>query len=339
MRRSTVLTVLVVLAVSNGFAFAHESRPGYLELRQTGPETFNLVWKVPMRGDLRLGIYPKLPETCVLVTQPISYVADGALIERHTVRCPGGLTGQTIRIDGLTGTMTDVLVRLERLDGTTQVERLSPSSPSFVVAAAPNRIQVAGTYMNLGIAHILLGVDHLLFVACLIFLAGTGRRIFITITGFTLAHSLTLALSALNVVRLPVPPVEAAIALSIVFLAVEIARGHRDSLTYRWPIAVSATFGLLHGFGFATALRQIGLPEIEVPTALLFFNVGVEIGQLLFVFAIIGLAKLVWRVTKGSADKPQSTAVLAARVRIPVSYAIGIVASYWLTARLDEFWR
>lgn len=335
----TLFLAIAVLAGTNGFVLAHESRPGYLELRQIGPERFDMVWKVPMRGDLRLGIYPRLPEACVPVAEPISYVADGALIKRQSVHCPGGLTGQTIRIDGLSGTMTDVLVRLERLDGTTQIERLSPSSPSFVVEDAPNRIQVAGTYMSLGIEHILLGIDHLLFVACLIFLAGTGRRIFITITGFTLAHSLTLALSALNVVRLPVPPVEAAIALSIVFLAVEIARGRRDSLTYRWPMAVSATFGLLHGFGFATALRQIGLPEIEVPTALLFFNVGVEIGQLVFVFAIVVLAKLVWRVTKGASDNLRSTGALAARVRIPVSYAIGIVASYWLTARLDEFWR
>ena len=335
MRRASVLAVLVVLAGSTGVALAHEVRPGYLELRQTGPETFDLVWKVPMRGDLRLGIYPKLPETCVPVTQPISYEADGALIERQTVRCPCGLTGRTVTIDGLTSTMTDVLVRLERLDGTAQIARLSPAKPSFVVEAAPDRVQVAGTYLRLGIEHILLGIDHLLFVACLLLVAGGGRRLLLTITGFTVAHSVTLALSALELVRLPVPPIEAAIALSIVFIAVEIARGKKNSLTYRYPIAVSSSFGLLHGFGFAAVLREIGLPQNEIPTALLCFNVGVEIGQIAFVGVLLLLMYAIKPVLAMDVDGPVHAS--ASRIRVSAAYLIGSVASYWLIARLEAF--
>ena len=151
------------------------------------------------------------------------------------------------------------------------------------------------TYLVFGVEHILSGMDHLLFIACLIFIAGTWRRILVTITGFTIAHSLTLTLSALELIRLPVPPIEATIALSIVFLAREIALDRRDTLTWRYPIAVSAGFGLLHGLGFASALKDIGLPQTEIPAALLAFNVGVEIGQIMFVSSML---VVFWLITK-----------------------------------------
>src|SRR3990172_5755811 len=225
-------------------------------------------------------------------------MVNNAYTERWTVNWPGGLTGGTIHIAGLSGTMTDVLVRLERLDGTTQVTRLTPSAPSFVVEAAPRAMQVAATYLKLGVEHILGGIDHLLFVLALLILVNGTRRLIATVTAFTLAHSLTLAGATLGFVHVPGPPVEAAIALSIVFVAAEImhSRQGRAGLTERFPWVVAFTFGLLHGFGFAGALREVGLRQSAIPIALLFFNVGVELGQLLFiasVFAVIALARQV----------------------------------------------
>ncbi len=316
-------------------ANGHEVRPGYLDMRQTGAETYQVIWKVPMRGDLRLGLYLVLPDSCETTGPKTRYHAGGASIERQTVTCSGDLTGSTIRVDGLSGTMTDVIVRLERLDGTTQIARLSPSAPTFIVEAVPDRMQVAGTYLRLGIEHILLGIDHLLFVACLLLVAGSGRRLLVTITGFTLAHSVTLALSALELVRLPVPPVEAAIALSIVFLAVEIARGRKASLTFRYPIAVSSSFGLLHGFGFAAVLRGIGLPQNEIPTALLCFNIGVELGQVAFVGVLLLLLFAIRAVLMKNVNRPIHA--LAPWMRMPVAYVIGSVASYWLITRVGAF--
>ncbi len=193
-----------------------------------------------------------------------------------------------------------MLVRLERLDGTTQVTRLTPSAPSFVVEAAPRALQVARTYLVLGVEHILGGIDHLLFVLALLILVKGTRRLIATVTAFTVAHSLTLAGATLGFVHVPGPPVEAAIALSIVFVAAEIIHSRQGNagLTERFPWVVAFTFGLLHGFGFASALNEVGLPQAAIPVALLFFNVGVEIGQLLFiaaVFAVIALARRIAR--------------------------------------------
>ena len=337
-RRPILPLVVFILLGAVWAARAHEVRPGFLDLRQKGPETFDVLWKVPAKGDARLGIYPRLPDHCEEATPVSRARIGGAFTERWTVICRGGLVGGTVAIDGLSATLTDVLVRLERSDGTTGVARLTPSASSFIVEAAPSRLRVAGTYLRLGVEHILLGIDHLLFVACLLLLAGTGRRILITITGFTLAHSLTLALSALEWVRLPVPPVEAAIALSIVFLAVEIARGEKSSLTYRYPIAVSASFGLLHGFGFAAALREIGLPQTELPTALLFFNVGVEIGQVLFVLALIVVLLSLRKAVSRGTGRIRAPELLMAQLQTPACYVIGAVASYWLIERVSGFW-
>jgi hypothetical protein len=194
----------------------------------------------------------------------------------------------------------------------------------------------------LGVQHILEGVDHLLFVGCLLLVAGMGRKLVITITGFTLAHSVTLALATLDIVRIPVPPVEAVIALSIVFLAREIARPGRDSLTYRYPVAVSMSFGLLHGFGFAAVLGEIGLPASDVPIALLCFNVGVELGQLLFI-GILLLPVLVWRRLRPRPQEEEtSPSAKPGRtwraVEILSAYAIGTVAAWWTLERVWSFW-
>jgi hydrogenase/urease accessory protein HupE len=186
-----------------------------------------------------------------------------------------------------------------------------------------------------GIEHILKGFDHLLFVACLIFIAGTWRRILVTITGFTLAHSVTLTLAGLELVSIPIPPIEATIALSIVFLAREIALDRRDTLTWQHPIAVSASFGLLHGFGFASALSEIGLPQTEIPAALLAFNVGVEIGQVVFVVSVICILQLFTQSLKSL--KADSTNWLQ-KIEKPVAYAVGSITMLWTLERVSGFW-
>ncbi len=290
-RISFILTFLLVITSA---ALAHEVRPAYLELRETAAETYDVLWKVPGLGDnLRLGLYVELPADCVNVTEPRAVMVNGAFAQRWTVKRAGGLAGSTIHIAGLQSTATDVLVRLERLDGTTQVTRLMPSSPSFVVEAVPDRWRLAETYLRLGTDHILKGVDHLLFVLGLLLIVGNRWMLLKTITAFTVAHSITLAVATLGFASAPLPPLNAAIALSILFLGPEIVRVWRGetSLTIRYPWVVAFAFGLLHGFGFASGLKATGLPQADIAWALLLFNVGVEIGQLLFVFLILGMAR------------------------------------------------
>jgi hydrogenase/urease accessory protein HupE len=269
-----LLALLLGLSLGVG-AQAHEVRPGYLELQQTGSETWDVLWKVPARGDLQLGIAPAWPGNCDVQGEPRRLATGAAATERSSIRCVGGLTGQEVAVSGLSATVIDVLVRLQRSDGTTQVARLTPSAPAFVVEEAPHWSAVATTYLGLGTEHILLGIDHLLFVLAMLLLVRSWRRLIATITAFTVAHSITLALATLGFVHVPPQPVEAAIALSIVFVAVEIVHSHmgRPGLTERWPWVVAFAFGLLHGLGFASALREVGLPENAIPTALLFFNV------------------------------------------------------------------
>jgi hydrogenase/urease accessory protein HupE len=329
-RSARLLLVVVFLATLTTTVQAHEVRPGYLALSQTGPESYDVLWKVPAKGDMRLGLRAQLPETCRSPLPRSSRFAGGTSTERWSVTCPGGLTGKTIAIDGLSGTMTDVLVRIERSDGTTQVTRLTPEDPLFVVEALPSALKVAGTYLSLGVEHILLGIDHLLFVLALLILVEGRRRLLGTITAFTLAHSLTLAAATLGFVNVPQTPVEAIIALSIVFVASEIvhAKQGRPGLTQRAPWIVAFTFGLLHGFGFAGALTEIGLPAQAIPLALLFFNVGVEVGQLLFI-AAIGVVVIAARRAK----LPQPVWVW----RVP-AYGIGAVAAFWAIERIAGFW-
>ena len=227
-RASLILLLLVTLAPG---AFAHEIRPAYLELRQTGPDTYDALWKVPGQGeDLRFGLYVELPaELHERHRSPDGSMANSAFIERWTVTCAGGLSGGTIHIAGLSATVIDVLVRLERLDGSSQVTRLTPSTPSFVVAAPAGALGVARTYTVLGVEHILSGIDHLLFVLALIIITRGGWKLVKTVTAFTVSHSITLTLATLGYVHVPQRPVEAVIALSIVFVASEIrARARRS---------------------------------------------------------------------------------------------------------------
>ncbi len=331
---------VIFFALASSPISAHEVRPAYLELRQTGAETYDVLWKVPARGDnMRLGIYVEFPSGTTNVTTPRTLFANDASTERWSIKRPGGLTGDEVHIAGLVATITDVLVRIENLDGATQVTRVTPSSPSFVVAAAPSALEVTRTYLVLGVEHILFGIDHLLFVLALLILVKGWRKLVGTITAFTVAHSLTLAAATLGFVHVPTKPVEATIALSIVFVACEIVhrRQGRSGLTEMWPWVIAFSFGLLHGLGFAGALREVGLPQNAIPLALVFFNLGVELGQLLFigaVMAVIAVAVYAARKLNRSNVTPQSAFAWCETVS---AYAIGVVAAFWLIERTLSF--
>ena len=310
---------------------AHEARPGYLQLTQTAaPTTFELLLKVPAVGDLRLSLYPRLPSHCELAAPAITHIVEGAYTEIATLNCATTLTGETIRIEGLVATLTDVLVRFERLDGTVQVSRLTPAAPSFIVEDSPTALEISTAYLIIGVEHILLGIDHLLFVMALLIVVRGWRRLVATITAFTVAHSVTLAAATLGLVNVPQKPVEAVIALSIVFVAgeiVHISQG-RASMTRRYPWIVAFVFGLLHGLGFAGALNEVGLPQQSIPLALLLFNVGVELGQLLFIAAVAAVTHLL--------RMPSNT--WPSWVKALPAYGIGTIAVFWVVERTAGFW-
>ena len=309
---------------------AHEVRPAYLQLRQNAADSYDVFWKVPaLGGNMRLSLYVQLPSTCSNLTRPRGLFSAGAYTEQWSVTCSGGLAGSTIRIAGLTATLTDVLVRVERLDGSVQVTRLASSSPSFTVEAAPRRFEVARTYLVLGIEHILTGVDHLLFVSGLLLLVTGFRRLFMTVSAFTLSHTVSLTLATLGFVHVPPAPVEAVIALSILFVAYEVLRKDENphGIAQRKPWLVAFTFGLLHGLGFAGGLSAAGLPAAHIPLALGFFSAGVEVGHFSFVASALILI---------AAVRQRTTRLPTWCWRLP-PYAIGSFAAYWLIARLAAF--
>jgi len=307
-------------------AFAHDVRPAYLELRQTGQETFDVLWKVPGSGDdMRLALYVRLPDGCTNLTEPRGVFVAGSYAERWRVKRTGGLGGGTIHIAGLAGSQTDVLVHIHYGGGRSETHLLTPDAPSVKLAGASSAAGRAFAYLRLGIEHILLGVDHLLFVLGLLLIVGNRWMLIKTITAFTLAHSLTLAVATLGYARAPLAPLNAAIALSILFLGPEIVRVWRgeSSFTIRHPWVVAFAFGLLHGFGFASGLNSMGLPRAEIPLALFLFNVGVEIGQLTFVLLILRLEHS-FRVLE--IRWPRWAEALP-------GYTVGVLGAYWTIQR------
>jgi len=315
-------------------AMADEFRPAYLQLRQIDGTRYDVLWKVPALDEATtLRVVPMFPEGARSSTPVDSAYAAGTAVLRWRVEIDGGVTGKAIQFSNLSSAGIDVLVRVERADGTVQLARVLPLDARFVVTATPGAFEVAQTYAVLGIEHILTGFDHLLFVLALVILVKGVRRLVVTVTAFTVAHSLTLVAATLGWVHVPGPPVEATIALSIVFVAAEIVRGRRgmESLTERFPWVIAFVFGLLHGFGFASALSEVGLPQTAIPVALLLFNVGVEVGQLVFVgfvFATMAFARGVVRHFAA----PQPTWAW----RLP-PYAIGGVAAFWAIQRIAAF--
>ena len=289
-----LLATLAALAILFCFAsaFADAIRPAYLGLREEKPGEFSVLWKIPMLGDARLPVQPEFSGDSKAVTPVTTRTLPGAAIEQWTLRA-STLRGQTLGISGLEGSKTDVLVRIEFADGTKWVQRLTGQQPSASIPMRQNAWSVAGVYLKLGVDHILFGADHVLFVLGLLLIVKNRWMLLKTITAFTLAHSITLGVATLGYASVPDIPLNAAIALSILFLGPEIVRSWRGqtSFTIRHPWVVAFAFGLLHGFGFASALTSAGLPRTDLPLALLSFNMGVEIGQL----SLVGLVLLLER--------------------------------------------
>jgi hydrogenase/urease accessory protein HupE len=325
-RRGLVLACCAGLAVAaGGPGLAHEARPGFLELRQAGPYTWSFLWKKPAGGEVEIQIAPVIPKDCRLATQDRQQPTPGATVARGTLTCPDGLAGKTIAIAGLEATISDVLVRLHHADGRLESHLLRPATPSVTLGGVTSAAERALGYLQLGVLHILLGVDHLLFVLGLMLIVCERWTLVKTITSFTLAHSITLAIATLGYASAPLPPLNAAIALSILFLGPEVVRTWRGetSFTIRHPWLVAFAFGLLHGFGFASGLAAIGLPQSEIPLALLLFNVGVELGQVAFVLLVVLLER--------------SFRLLEVRwprlVEQLPGYAVGTLGAYWTMER------
>jgi len=325
-RRSIPLITLLFLAVFAGHAGAHEIRPGFLEITQFEDGRVRVLWKQPMRGRMTLPLQPILSSGWLEESEALtSYTAGAKMMVWNIAAGETPLEGQTVTIAGLEMTLTDVLLKVTLRDGTRITQLLRPESASLEITKEAAGRVVVRDYLRLGIEHILLGVDHLLFVFGLLLLSKGFKLLLKTITSFTVGHSISLALATLGVVNVPGPPLNAAIALSIVFLAAELVRARRGkvSVTIRKPWLVSFAFGLIHGLGFASALVSLGLPQSSVPLALLFFNVGVEIGQVLFIAIVLALLASWSRM----------------ELRLPAwgkplpAYTMGSIAAVWFVGR------
>ena len=319
--------LLLAALVTPPAAWAHEARPAYLELKETAPGQFSVLWRTPVLSGMRLPVVLKVPDGVQNVREPSTQELTDSLVERRSIDAgPNGLAGRRIEFVGLQLTITDVLVRVELLDGRHWTTIARPSQPWIEIAAAQTWLGVAGTYVVQGMRHILFGADHMLFVLGLLLIVKDRFMLLKTVTAFTVAHSITLAIATLGYAEAPVVPLNAAIALSILFLGPEIARSWRGetSFTIRHPWVVAFAFGLLHGFGFASALTGAGLPRHELPLALVTFNVGVELGQLGFIALILALE--------------QSFRILDVRwprwVEAVPGYTVGSLGAFWTVQRL-----
>jgi hydrogenase/urease accessory protein HupE len=324
-RSALAAMALVMATLAPGIAAAHEVRPGFLELREQTDGSYSMLWKQPSGGEIEIRISPVFPEGCRLVTRDRQQVTPGALISRGKLICEGGLAGKSIAIAGLETTITDVLVRVHRADGRLESHMLRPASTSVALGGITSTGQMGWNYFRLGIEHILLGVDHLLFVLGLLLIVADRWMLVRTITAFTVAHSITLGIATLGYVSAPTLPLNVAIALSILFLGPEMVRSWRGetSFTIENPWVVAFAFGLLHGFGFASGLSTTGLPQSEIPFALLMFNLGVEAGQLAFVLGVLLLERS-FRTLE--IHWPRFVQLLPA-------YTVGSLGAYWTLQR------
>lgn len=339
LRRLAFLIVLGLLTIFRATETqAHALEPAYLEITETEPGSYRVFWRKPDVQGWPMAIDVSLPDQCEVARPPAPYFDGAAWVSSWETNCGNGIADTNLQIPGLENTQTDVLVRVQLLDTLPLSTHLTPTETTFLIPAETTRLSVLLTYVELGTEHILDGFDHLLFVFSLLFLIRNVWRLIGAITAFTIAHSITLAMASLGVVNVPAPPVEAIIALSIVFLAVEIAKRSEDTLrlSERWPWIVSFSFGLLHGLGFAGALSEIGLPQGDIFVALLGFNLGVEIGQLLFVGVVLIIGFLLKKVVIGPARMQVRQNEWA--LNAVVSYAVGSIASFWLIERVIGFW-
>ena len=323
------LALMLFGSAAASVANAHESRPGFLELTERTAGQYDVLWKQPANGEYALRMGPLFPASCTVAPAHDTDLLPGAMISRFSVACAGGLNGKTITIAGLEMTLTDVLVRLHKHDGTQETHLVRATDTSVTIGGGGGVVTRSMIYLRLGVQHILMGIDHLLFVLGLLLIVRDTWTLLKTISAFTFAHSLTLAAATLGLANVPPAPLNACIALSILFLGPEImrARAGGASLTIRKPWIVAFAFGLLHGFGFATGLVSMGLPRAEIPLALLLFNVGVELGQLGFVLLILSLERA-FRLMEMRWPKPM--------VLLP-AYTVGVLGMFWTLQRLAIF--
>jgi hypothetical protein len=329
MKRSGASLLFFLLALCAGLwgeSFAHESQPGLLEIRQLSDSRYEILWRAPIYYGRPHPARLQLPDGWLTVGEPtVRQLPDSALHRRIVSVAGKSIDGSVIRFPGLEATITDVFVRVTRLDGSRTSLVVRPTQPFAALRGERPWYTSAGEYLVLGFHHILMGIDHLLFVLGLLIIVQGRRMLIKTITSFTVAHSLTLAVATLGYGRVPGPPLNAAIALSILFLGPEIVRVWRGqtSFTIRHPWVVAFGFGLLHGFGFASGLTTVGMPKAEIPLALLMFNVGVELGQIAFVVLML----LLYRSLKALAFRWPRWAEY-----IP-GYTIGSLGAYWTIQR------
>jgi len=321
-----VLASLLLMASWGPTAHGHETRPGLLELTEMDPQRFSVFWKRPAGGESTIRIAPEVPDGCRFSNPDGAREIPGAVIVRGQLECTDGLAGKRLRIAGLASTITDVLVRVERSDGRIETYILRASSPEVRMSGGASNRELAVDYLETGVRHIVGGADHLLFVIGLMMIVRGGMRLVQTITSFTVAHSITLAVAALGYASPPSAPLNLLIALSVMFLGSDVIRAARcgTSLTIRAPYVIAFGFGLLHGFGFADGLSTAGLPRSELPMALLWFNVGVEIAQVSCIIVLLSLARAL-RYLEWPWDPFRS--VLPA-------YIIGCAGAFWTAQRL-----
>jgi HupE / UreJ protein len=323
MKRHVKAALVALLFACGEGARAHDVEPGTLDLRETAPGTYQVLWKQPRHGDQLLPLEPVFPEGCSFRQGQGLEATPGE--PGGTLTCPGGVAGATFRVKGLEAASAAVLITVHGADGRVETHRLGPGSPSATFGEAAR----TAAYLRIGVEVILLGVDHLLFVLGLLLIVAGRWMLLKTITSFTLAHSATLAIATLGYVRAPVQPLNAAIALSILFLGPEIVRVWRGetSFTIRHPWVVALAFGLLHGFGFASKLTAVGLPKAGIPLTLFLFNVGVEIGQLFFVLLVLAIA---WSFR-------QLEIRWARWAEAVPGYAVGTLGAFWTIQRVALF--
>jgi len=326
------MMLIAALVLWPSLAEAHDSRPVSLRMSETSDNLFVVRWQVPSSIKAQNHPTPALPEFCEALGQARTMDRPGAVVAEQLYRCNEALSNARVHLTypQFTPSLSTVM-RIEWLSGEVQDAVLGPQDDGWIVPEKESISSVSKRYFGLGMQHIFKGYDHLLFLMCLMIIARRPKRIVWTVTGFTLAHSVTLALAALQVVRMPVMLVEAIIALSIVFVAVEIARKRRDTLAFEFPVVVSVAFGLLHGLAFASVLSEIGLPQTKLPTALLLFNLGIEAGQLIVITPIF----LLFLVPQSRLE--QVTRKLSwgnVGWQTLVAYPVGALASFWFLQRL-----
>jgi hypothetical protein len=334
--RLAFVLALLFAALMPGRAPAHGLEPGFLEFQPLGGADWRVTWRKPQVNGAPMAIDAVLPVACAPRRGPPPAFDGRAFLSGWIATCEGGISGGEIRIEGLERTRTDVLVRYALEGGTApEAMRLTAASPTFTVPADPGAFSVFASYFSLGVDHILKGIDHLLFVLVLLLLIRDWRTLLGAVTAFTVAHSLSLAAASLSWIVAPAPPVEVIVALSIAFLAAELLHppGEEKRLTERYPWAVAFAFGLLHGLGFARALLEVGLPQGDVPLALLAFNLGVEAGQVLFIAVVLALGTALSRLYPAArAHLAPGSAGLSA-----VAYGVGTLAAFWVVERVAGF--